>query len=52
MNMTLYIIHKLILNATGFRPNILFDNMIGIEACVENIFKSREMIFKFKLIFF
>ena len=44
MNMTLYIIHKLILNATGFRPNILFDNMIGIEACVQNITNSREMI--------
>ena len=44
MNMTLYIIHKLILNATGFRPNILFDNMIGIETCVQNIIESREMI--------
>ena len=50
MNMTLYIIHKLILNATGFRPDILFKNMIGIEVCDQNIIISREMIFKFKLI--
>ena len=44
MNMTLYIIHKLIVNAAGFRPDILFDNMIGIEACDQNINESRKII--------
>ena len=39
MNMTLYIIHKLILNATGFFPDSLFKNMIGIKACKQNIFE-------------
>ena len=44
MNMTLYIIHNLYLNATGFRSYILFDNMIGIKACDQNIIRSREII--------
>ena len=46
MNMTLYIIHKLIVNATGFLPDILFDNMVGIEACDQNIIESCKMILK------